>query len=95
MPLWGFLAITALLVPDVRPQLPATLLFIQIYLYSGAGMWGHLWSLAVEEHFYLLLPFVLLALRRKLNLIPTLCVALFVACAFLQMSGHIIRTSTE
>jgi peptidoglycan/LPS O-acetylase OafA/YrhL len=35
---------------------------------------GHLslqtWSLAVEEHFYLLLPFLLLAIRQHLNLLP-------------------------
>jgi peptidoglycan/LPS O-acetylase OafA/YrhL len=36
-----------------------TLIFLQNYLWSPAG---HLWSLAVEEHFYLLLPFGLAAL---------------------------------
>jgi peptidoglycan/LPS O-acetylase OafA/YrhL len=33
--------------------------FVQNYL---GGIWGHTWSLAVEEHFYILLPFFLLAL---------------------------------
>lgn len=37
-------------------QLAAELLFLQSYL---PGLWGHTWSLAVEEHFYLLLPLVL------------------------------------
>ncbi len=32
------------------------LFFVQNY---GAPMWGHTWSLAVEEHFYLLLPLLL------------------------------------
>jgi peptidoglycan/LPS O-acetylase OafA/YrhL len=32
------------------------LLFVQNYL---GGVWGHTWSLAVEEHFYLALPLVL------------------------------------
>jgi peptidoglycan/LPS O-acetylase OafA/YrhL len=48
------------------------LLFIQNYV--GSNPAGHTWSLAVEEHFYLLLPFVLVALagtgRTKL-LVPT------------------------
>jgi peptidoglycan/LPS O-acetylase OafA/YrhL len=33
--------------------------FLQNYL---PGLWGHTWSLAVEEHFYLLLPCVLLVI---------------------------------
>jgi peptidoglycan/LPS O-acetylase OafA/YrhL len=37
------------------------LLFMQNYFH---GLWVHTWSLAVEEHFYLLLPVVLLALVR-------------------------------
>lgn len=37
------------------------LLFLQSYL---PGLWNHTWSLAVEEHFYLLLPFVLVLLLR-------------------------------
>jgi peptidoglycan/LPS O-acetylase OafA/YrhL len=35
-------------------------LFVQNYL---PAVWDHTWSLAVEEHFYLLLPLVLVALR--------------------------------
>ncbi len=30
----------------------------------GAAMWGHTWSLAVEEHFYLMLPILLAASAR-------------------------------
>lgn len=37
------------------------LFFIQSY---QAGFWNHTWTLAVEEHFYLLLPLFLLALTR-------------------------------
>jgi peptidoglycan/LPS O-acetylase OafA/YrhL len=37
----------------------AELLFVQNY---AAGVWNHTWSLAVEEHFYLALPIVLLSL---------------------------------
>lgn len=38
------------------------LFFIQSY---QAGFWNHTWTLAVEEHFYLLLPLLLLALVRR------------------------------
>lgn len=37
------------------------LFFMQNY---GTAMWGHTWSLAVEEHFYLLLPILLAASAR-------------------------------
>lgn len=43
--------------------LASELFFFQSYV---AGLWDHTWSLAVEEHFYLLLP-LLLALVLKLN----------------------------
>ena len=39
----------------------AEVFFLQNYL---GGMWNHTWSLAVEEHFYLALPLLLLALAR-------------------------------
>lgn len=38
------------------------LFFLQSYL---PGLWVHTWSLAVEEHFYLLLPLVLTLVRRR------------------------------
>jgi peptidoglycan/LPS O-acetylase OafA/YrhL len=37
------------------------LFFLQSYI---GGMWGHTWSLAVEEHFYLFLPLLLILLCR-------------------------------
>lgn len=49
--------------PIPREQLIAELAFLQSYL---PGLWNHTWSLAVEEHFYLLLP-VLLTFLRKVN----------------------------
>jgi peptidoglycan/LPS O-acetylase OafA/YrhL len=44
-----------------RLQVIAEALFLQNYL---PGLWIHTWSLAVEEHFYLALPLVLLVLVR-------------------------------
>jgi peptidoglycan/LPS O-acetylase OafA/YrhL len=53
--------------PAGPPTLQATLaefMFVQNYV---PGLWGHTWSLAVEEHFYILLAvlFGLLAKRKK------------------------------
>lgn len=47
--------------PPTRERLLAEALYLQNYL---GGCWNHTWSLAVEEHFYLLLPVTLLFLRR-------------------------------
>lgn len=67
-------------------SLASELLFLQSY---EPGMWNHTWSLAVEEHFYLMLPLVLsliLRLNRKSKtpLGPVLplawCIAVFVCC---------------
>ena len=58
--------------------------FVQSY---RVGLWGHLWSLAVEEHFYLLLPAALyLMLRRDTGRgeafrgVPLLCGLVAMAC---------------
>jgi peptidoglycan/LPS O-acetylase OafA/YrhL len=42
-------------------QLLRELVFVQNY---NQGLWNHTWSLAVEEHFYLLLPIVLYLMMR-------------------------------
>jgi peptidoglycan/LPS O-acetylase OafA/YrhL len=49
------------------------LLFLQNYV--GSNPAGHTWTLAVEEHFYLMLPFVLAALAAtgRLRLLVPLC----------------------
>lgn len=41
----------------VIPTLP-NIIFIQNY-FSAPRIWGHTWSLAVEEHFYFVIPFIL------------------------------------
>jgi peptidoglycan/LPS O-acetylase OafA/YrhL len=59
--------------------------------YAGAVYAPHTWSLAVEEHFYLALPFllVLLVWRRKTPLtsipgLPAIALLVFVGCAVLR-----------
>jgi len=48
---------------------------------------GHTWSLAVEEHFYLALPLVLLALakvRKDFRLVPAVSIVVSVLCLYLR-----------
>ena len=57
--------------------------FVSNYCWGDcAGVVGHTWSLAVEEHFYLMLPFALLFLLRRdrLSWLPWLCSILIVVC---------------
>jgi peptidoglycan/LPS O-acetylase OafA/YrhL len=64
------------------------LLFLQNYV--GTNPAGHTWSLAVEEHFYLTLPFVLLALialGRVRSLIPACLVVVPVALLAVRAIG--------
>lgn len=69
------------------------LLHLQNYFHTQAGMVrGHTWSLAVEEHFYLVLPLFLLAVigrhRRPgapIAAIPVVAVALIVLCTGLRL----------
>ncbi len=61
-PFFALIAVTLIVdwasgFPVAKHQLVAELLFLQSYL---PHLWGHTWSLAVEEHFYLVLAPVLL-----------------------------------
>lgn len=50
-------------IPRISPRaFLAELFFVQNY---RRGVWNHTWSLAVEEHFYLVLPLVLLGLAAR------------------------------
>lgn len=67
------------------------LLFVQNYL---DGLWNHTWSLAVEEHFYILLPLVfMLSLRfKKTNTAPFIWIP--VAFAALAVTTLMLRIDT-
>jgi peptidoglycan/LPS O-acetylase OafA/YrhL len=66
----------------------AELLFVQNYIY---GLWGHTWTLAVEEHFYVALVLLLatLAIRSPaaaFREIPAIFLAVAVICLSLRMA---------
>jgi peptidoglycan/LPS O-acetylase OafA/YrhL len=67
------------------------LLFLQNYFPS---IWFHTWSLAVEEHFYLLLPVALLPLLRKRgeDPVPTLCL-IFLGVAGICLSFRLFDST--
>jgi peptidoglycan/LPS O-acetylase OafA/YrhL len=75
--------------PLSERKLLGELFFVQNYLGS---MWGHTWSLAVEEHFYIFLP-LMLALMLKFHktadnpfwAIPYLFLGLAVGCLGLRL----------
>ena len=81
-----FLFMTALLSPIVRrdQRFLSEVLFLQSYL---PRVWGHTWSLAVEEHFYFFLPILLIALNRlrRISLLPTIAVVLIAICLVLRI----------
>jgi peptidoglycan/LPS O-acetylase OafA/YrhL len=63
--------------PDPSRRGFGELFFVQNYLGS---LWGHTWSLAVEEHFYLVLPWLLWGLRGRWRALPWIVLAVMLAC---------------
>ena len=87
------LALTSLVWLQERGHLPrmtwSEALFVQNYFGS---VWGHTWSLAVEEHFYVFLPLLLILLgrissnaRRPFSALPGICLVLAVLVLALRL----------
>lgn len=74
----------------------AEVLFLQSYF---QGLWSHTWSLGVEEHFYLVLPLLFLALIAKARRnrsreipnpfahLPMICLAVAGACLAIRITN--------
>lgn len=82
----GFFSIVGL--DNLGPKLWSEALFVTNYTYDSVRLWRHTWSLAVEEHFYLLLPLLLLGIQRdRFRALPRIvlmiCVAVF-ACKLIN-----------
>ena len=75
-------------------KLTREILFVQNY---GEGLWNHTWSLAIEEHFYILLPIVLiLSLRsphsdqRPFAWVPRTFAAVALICLVLRIATALL-----
>jgi peptidoglycan/LPS O-acetylase OafA/YrhL len=82
------LLVTAVLdVPHTRETLPWNLFYLTNIYMAAQQTWtdvvGHLWSISVEEQFYLLWPFVLFALPRRY--LPKLIVGMIVTCLIFRV----------
>jgi peptidoglycan/LPS O-acetylase OafA/YrhL len=66
-------------------RLLSELAFVQNY---GQPMWGHTWSLAVEEHFYLLLPLILMiCTKNQFKYFPLFVSFIAGACLAMRLTG--------
>jgi peptidoglycan/LPS O-acetylase OafA/YrhL len=68
----------------IKSMLPA---IINVQNYTGSGMRGQIWSLAVEEHFYLVLPLLLVCLLRRpmgIRLFPRVAIVVMAFCLTLR-----------
>jgi len=79
--------------PEVRrvgtPMLARFVLALQNYIGPISGRTSHTWSLAVEEHFYLALPLLLVVLPRRA--IPVLALAAAVGCTTWRWTANAHR----
>lgn len=85
-----FLIVTAILFHLAPIGYIPGALFISNYFVTP-GVLGHIWSLAVEEHFYLLLPCLLLLLiaKKLLNAIPWMLPAIAGVCLLFRLSAKL------
>jgi peptidoglycan/LPS O-acetylase OafA/YrhL len=75
----------------VSGRMLVEMLFMQNYL---PRMWGHTWSLAVEEHFYLLLPVTLRLITRHprgVALVPHVASAIAIVSLALRLLNWSLR----
>jgi peptidoglycan/LPS O-acetylase OafA/YrhL len=63
-------------------ELISSFLFVRNY-FDGSWYTGHFWSLAIEEHFYIFVPVMLMSFSWKNSL--RLAIAIAVACAFIRL----------
>lgn len=89
-----FLAMTTLMHPPfVGWSLLHEALFVQNYT---PHIWGHTWSLAVEEHFYLGLPLLVVLLgRKRLHWIPIITTCAILVCGVSRVYVGYHGGSTE
>jgi peptidoglycan/LPS O-acetylase OafA/YrhL len=83
-----FIILSGLLVPVVRARyFWIEVFFLQSIIFPARTVWSHTWSLAVEEHFYIALPFLLwlLTANKKLHWLPWISIVLAVACFTLRV----------
>lgn len=71
------------------PVVLSELFFVQNY---GPALFPHTWSLAVEEHFYLLLPLLLLAVRGKKDAPFARLPLWFIGIAVIELAARIATT---
>lgn len=93
-----YLVLLALLVlgmPEIRAHWSWYFGYASNYLFMIKNSWGgalsHTWSLAVEEQFYLLWPFLVLCVRR--NYLPALFTTMFLMAPVLRITLIAIGTS--
>lgn len=93
-PFYCLIAITVLASLTVNRHVPARLLSDALFLGNYLPhVWPHCWSLAVEEHFYLILSFVLVLMIRlsggksdnPFRPIPLMSIALMIGCLLLRL----------
>jgi peptidoglycan/LPS O-acetylase OafA/YrhL len=94
-PFWALIIITSLVTAFItrdfyRKGMLGEALFLQNYF---SYFWEHTWSLAVEEHFYLLLCLVFFILLRfkktPFNAIPNIFIFLAIACLAMRQATAI------